>query len=205
MGFKTATIGLFLSTLSTPALAVDELKLLDQYSLVGVIANDTEAKLHRGIAVIKDLSTKRSITLGVGESLPYSGIKVEAIRRDHVLLSDGSSRYELRYMGTSELSEPAPADAVTILRPEALPAGQIEEEPFEFSLRREASKGEFDEGVVRQPILPLPATTGEGLAIDSEDSEPIDEEVLYEHARTILEDMKRNTKVADDVDVDILP
>lgn len=155
---------LFLLVATQLALGGEDIKVIDQYSLVGIIANDKEAKTHRGIAVIKDVKSLRSLTIGVGDRLPYSQIRVEAIKRDHVELSDGRDRFELRYIDLE------PVTTAAAVSPE-------------FSERREESKGAFDESFVPSVQVAAPSLPSDIPAVD--------EEVLYEHAQNLLEEIRQ--------------
>lgn len=87
---------------SSIAQGIDQPSVMTKYSLVGVIANGTEAKKHKGIAVIRDIETKRSLTISVGDFLPYSPWKVQTVERDRIIVANGTDVQEVRYLQDQE-------------------------------------------------------------------------------------------------------
>lgn len=88
--------------LATAARAVEKSPLVRRYVLIGVISDDTGKNKLDGIAVIKDLESKVTLTIKTGQNLPYSPLKVKRIERQLVVLQDGDQLYDVRHEGTSE-------------------------------------------------------------------------------------------------------
>lgn len=88
--------------LASAASAVEKSPVVRKFVLVGVISDDVGKKKPDGIAVIKDVESKMTLTIKTGQTLPYSSLKVKRIERQLVILSDGPETFEVRHEGTTE-------------------------------------------------------------------------------------------------------
>lgn len=90
---------------SSSLLAVDESRILSRYKLVGVISDDLKGGETRGIVVIKDAYTQRTLTLRSGDRLPDDdGVRIESVSRRQVILNDQGGRVALTF-GNSQVED----------------------------------------------------------------------------------------------------
>jgi hypothetical protein len=101
---------------ATVALAVD-VKPIDvtaRWQVVGVISGAEKQGKAFGIAVLKNVESKRTYTISVGDSLPADGgFSLAAIRGKSVTVTDGSATFELEFAPSEvkETDSPPPATA----------------------------------------------------------------------------------------------
>jgi hypothetical protein len=89
------------------AFAVDDkpLDMSTRWQVVGIISGSEEHGKPFGIAVLKNVTSKRTYTVTVGESLPTDGeFTLEAIRNRKVSVSNGKQSFPLEF-ATSEVKE----------------------------------------------------------------------------------------------------
>lgn len=100
--FLKGTFCLCLILTTSYAVAVEKAKVLERYSLVGVIAESTGESGKQGIVVIRDNQTKRNLTLRTGEMVSaFDKLKVSKVMRNEVLLVSGSEKITITYAGST--------------------------------------------------------------------------------------------------------
>src|SRR3712207_4088741 len=93
-----ATLALLLLA-AAPARAVEEqeIKIVDKWSVVGIIAGDEGGK-QVGIAVLKNNQTQRTYTLSIGDTLPNEfGYTLQSVKGRRVVVTDGSEKLTLAF------------------------------------------------------------------------------------------------------------
>lgn len=87
-----------LLVLASPLFAVQVSKWQRRFALVGVISEDDPGTKAKGVVVLRDLDTKKTLTLKGGEKVPgIDGFKVFSIRRKQVIIRRGEEQIELSY------------------------------------------------------------------------------------------------------------
>lgn len=92
--------------ISGGALAVEASSPMQRYSLVGIISESKANAI--GIAVLRDETTQRTLTLRSGEFLPGdTAFQLHDVEKGKVILSDGDARVALTFTGRSKDSQDA--------------------------------------------------------------------------------------------------
>ena len=100
--FILGTFCLLLTMATSNAVAVERAKVLERYSLVGVIAESTRESDKQGIVVIRDNQTKRNLTLRTGEMVSvFDKLKVSKVMRNQVQLVSGTQKITITYAGST--------------------------------------------------------------------------------------------------------
>ena len=114
--FALLTLG---CALANCALAVEAARWAERFALVGIISEDTPGQTGHGIVVLRDRTTKRTLTLRGGATLPDVGnVRVGSIRHKKVVLTDGANTVELTYADLD-----TPTETVTISPPVSFGGG----------------------------------------------------------------------------------
>lgn len=93
---------------------VEAPKAGQRYALVGVISEDQAPGTGRGVVVLRDLNTRRVLTLRTGSIIPNSGgLKVASIRRNLVVIRNGREKIELNSSDHDLPADEAPAQDST--------------------------------------------------------------------------------------------
>lgn len=86
--------------LGTAAMAVEPapIKIVDRWSVVGVISGGSGAAGEVGIAVLRNNANKRTYTLTIGDSLPSEfGFTLHSVRGRNVIVAEGDKTYTLSF------------------------------------------------------------------------------------------------------------
>lgn len=91
-----------LTLLATHAYAVETTSVIDSMSVVGIIAGEKRTADNKtqviGIAVLRDGTSQRTMTLNIGDAVPMAPeYKITKVEKNFVLVSDGITTKTINY------------------------------------------------------------------------------------------------------------